>query len=496
MKKFLSIMIALAMVLALMSVTAFADDSITLTLQNTGDQNTAQETYNVYKIFDVIKSSTATGNNADNTLGAGGTEGYNYTIATSSPWYDTIQSMSSYFTLTDIADDTTRKTVTLKAGVENTEATAKAIAAVLSAAAAAGPIAPDTTLTQTGTAVSDTTVDPGYYLIKSSAGANLVLATTNIAITEKNKYPTSNKTEDKQNMAHEDLITYTVTVSVPSSVDNDIVVNEKMSNVLKYTAGSYTVAATGAATVPPKANITESSQAAGTGEDAVFTLWTWTLAKADLIAMFTDDERAATTPTYKDVVFTFQAKMLDTAVEDTVYSNTVYIDYSNYETAPVTVNVKCFDFTLKKTDATGNDLTGAEFELRDGSNNPILFTKDGTTYNKVDGEVSGEGEAKIEAGQVKITGLAAGTYTLVETKAPEGYNKLSVNPTITIAADGTVTTTGGEVSGDVVTIKNNAGILFPSTGGMGDTILLIVGAILVIGSAVIFMARKKATATK
>ena len=213
--------------------------------------------------------------------------------------------------------------------------------------------------------------------------------------------------------------------------------------------------------------------------------------------MFTDDERAATTPTYKDVVFTFQAKMLDTAVEDTVYSNTVYIDYSNYETAPVTVNVKCFDFTLKKTAADGTtQLTGAEFELRTSTGDPILFTKDGTTYNKVDGEVSGEGEAKIEAGQVKITGLAAGTYTLVETKAPEGYNKLSVNPTITIAADGTVTTTGGEVSGDVVTIKNNAGILFPSTGGMGDTILLIVGAILVIGSAVIFMARKKATATK
>ena len=496
MKKFVSLMIALAMVFALMSVTAFADDTITLTLQNTGDQNSAQETYNCYKIFDVIKSSTATGNNADSTLGAGTAEGYNYVISTSSPWYATVSGMTDYFTLTAMADNANLKTVTLKNGVANTEATAKAIAAVLSAAAAAGPIAPDVTLTQSGTTVTNAEADPGYYLIKSSAGSNLVLATTNIAITEKNKYPTSTKAEDKENMGHEDVITYTVTVAVPSTVDADIVVHEAMSDVLKYTAGSFTVASADAATAVPKANITESDLAAGTGDNAGKNLWTWTLAKNDLVAMFTAAERAATTPTYKNVVFTFTAKMLDTAVEDTNYSNTAYINYSNYETAPTTVNTKCFDFQLKKTDPEGTQLDGAEFELRDSNGTPIKFTSSSGTYNKVDGEVANEGSTVIACGLAKITGLAAGTYSLVETKAPEGYNKLSTAVTVTIAADGTVTATGGTVSGDIVSVVNNAGILFPSTGGMGDTILLIVGAMLVMGAAVFFMARKKATATK
>ena len=496
MKKFLSLMIALAMVLALMSVTALADDSITLTLQNTGDQNTAQETYNCYKIFDVIKSSSATGNNADNTLGAGSAEGYNYTIATSSPWYSTIQGMSSYFTLTDIADDTTRKTVTLVAG-NNTEAKAKEIAAALKAAAATNSIAADATLTQGTGTVTNAEVDPGYYLIASSAGSNLVLATTDIAITEKNTYPTITKTEDKEHMGHSDIITYTITVAVPSSVTGDIIVHEKMADVLKYTANSFTVACEGASgTAIVKANITESASAAGTGDNAGFNLWTWTLDDDALAAMFSEADRGATPPVTQNVVITYTAKMLDTAEEDTEYANTVYLDYNNYETAPVTVETDCYGFDINKEDAEGHDLTGAEFELRDSNGTALYFTSSNGTYNLVDGEVSGEGSTVIAAGNPHLTGLAPGTYTLVETKAPEGYNKLSTTVSVTIAADGTVTATGGTVTGEEVAVVNQAGILFPSTGGMGDTILLGVGALLILAAAVYFMARKKATASK
>ena len=102
-----------------------------------------------------------------------------------------------------------------------------------------------------------------------------------------------------------------------------------------------------------------------------------------------------------------------------------------------------------------------------------------------------------------------------ETKAPTGYNLLSSEITVVITA----TTTNGqnwtdgvassaltklEVTADEkagtgdtstgvagITVANNKGSTLPETGGMGTTIFYVLGTILVLGAAIMLIAKKR-----
>lgn len=120
-------------------------------------------------------------------------------------------------------------------------------------------------------------------------------------------------------------------------------------------------------------------------------------------------------------------------------------------------------------------------------------------------------------GKVVFKGLGEGTYTIEETDVPEGYNKAKDVKVVIICeepgtvSDGTekaIWTIGTETSEGVVlvdannegksvigiyqaTIENKPGVVLPSTGGIGTTIFYVVGAILVIGAAVVLITRKR-----
>jgi len=93
-------------------------------------------------------------------------------------------------------------------------------------------------------------------------------------------------------------------------------------------------------------------------------------------------------------------------------------------------------------------------------------------------------------GKFTIQGLAPGTYELVEKEAPKGYNKLSAPVEITIGNDGKVSY-NTETDATWVKVENKTGSILPSTGGMGTTLFYIFGAILVVGSGVVLITKKR-----
>ena len=118
------------------------------------------------------------------------------------------------------------------------------------------------------------------------------------------------------------------------------------------------------------------------------------------------------------------------------------------------------------------------------------------TINKTEGV-----EVKAEVGPdglVTFTGLGAGTYTLTESKTPDGFN--TINP-ITFKVEFNPTTKKFTADNNLILeeadntlfteIINVAGTTLPSTGGMGTTLFYIFGGIMVAGAAVLLITKKR-----
>mgnify|MGYP000332111041 FL=1 len=108
-----------------------------------------------------------------------------------------------------------------------------------------------------------------------------------------------------------------------------------------------------------------------------------------------------------------------------------------------------------------------------------------TVANKIEGQ----------GYNLHINGLAAGTYYLKETKAPEGYNKLTSPIKVTITKTGdeewTVSKDGTVEDDKIIDIENSTGSILPSTGGRGAIAFAVIAALLVFGVAVSFIVIKE-----
>lgn len=128
------------------------------------------------------------------------------------------------------------------------------------------------------------------------------------------------------------------------------------------------------------------------------------------------------------------------------------------------------------------------------------------TYTQKDTKGATEVTAKAEVGAdgvVYFRGLGAGEYTITETKTPAGYNTIdpmTVNITFTAAPDQgkehwSTNTTNVNYNKDTgtfeLTIENQKGAELPSTGGIGTVIFYVLGSILVIGSAIVLISRRR-----
>lgn len=199
----------------------------------------------------------------------------------------------------------------------------------------------------------------------------------------------------------------------------------------------------------------------------------------------------------------YSAIVTSDAQMDTALKNTAYLNYGNNQKTRedhadvYTYKIPVFKYTLK--DTTETKLSGAKFKLYRGSkdvNNIVKFDSNGNTYTYNKSGTVEELESGTD-GYVYINGLSAGTYILEETKAPDGYNKLKDPITITVnqKSDGTKEIlSNNEATNGTVKVFNNKGSLLPSTGGMGTTLIYLIGGALVLGSGFVLANKKRAKA--
>ena len=169
-------------------------------------------------------------------------------------------------------------------------------------------------------------------------------------------------------------------------------------------------------------------------------------------------------------------------------------------------------------DSSGNTVTVFKEEQLPANVSPLAgaeFTLTGTGPNNTG---TYEQTASSDAnGRIYFKNLEVGTYVLAETKAPEGYIKDNTTHNVVITAeynddttlksytitiDGKSTdhysATTSEISSVVKSedntsfpIVNTKGVELPSTGGMGTTIFYIIGSILVIGAGIVMVTRRR-----
>lgn len=194
-------------------------------------------------------------------------------------------------------------------------------------------------------------------------------------------------------------------------------------------------------------------------------------------------------------------------------NNKVYLEYSNNpnvsgdneelgETNEDTVWVFTYDMENTKVDAdTEAALAGVEFELYDatGKKVELIYDEDMLAYRPVKGEEAATAMKSAETtGKFNIVGLDAGTYTLKEVAPLPGYNACA-DITFTITAAHSETTTDAETiitytgttNGNTITIENKKGTALPETGGMGTTMFYVIGTVLVAGTAVVMITKKR-----
>ena len=475
-----------------------------LTITVTGD--VGGRTLSVYKLFDLTVTGTQ-----ENPI-------YNYSWAGASEAF--------FAQLTDADGNNLGLTTVAKAtdylkSFQNNSTELTKIAEDYYAYCKANNIAatvPSTTIDADATSVDFTVPGQGYYLIydettslgegRAIAAAMLSNVTENMEVALKAEKTTVEKKADKVTAAVGETVNYTVTSQVPNVVGYDsytFIVTDKLSK-----------------------GLTLNDDIKVTIDGVEYTSYTKSIVKnADgttLLTLTFDETKFAqlTDEIGKEIKVTYSAVLNADAAEILDNTNEVKITYSNDpntegkgETPSIIVHVYTYSIDFTKKNTAGTVLSGAEFVLRLEDGTYATFDNNGVFT----GTVATREEATVLTsdanGKVAISGLKAGTYTLVETKAPDGYSVPNFEFTFTIdqvlKADGTLET----ASFDYITDKDNTAAkgymtdstsqsasfaidvlnakegALPTTGGMGTTIFTVVGISIMAVAVVALVARNR-----
>lgn len=510
--------------------TANAADGATLTV-STADAKFVGKTVNAYKMF----SATVGGEGANKAV--------SYTLTdTWKPFFmDSTASGLNGATdanvndkaneyVSELAGDNLVAFATKASNWAQTQA--KNITADKTATVSAGATNGNYTATFTG-------LDYGYYVVAvpgatlantSGQYATLVsVDSTNVNANIKGSLPTVDKKvqvngngADTADAKIGDTLTFTLTSTIPDmSAYDTYTFNFKDTLSKGLTYGDIT-------------SVTVEGVDAPLVKDTDYTVTTTPAAAGNtlLTVGMTDFKNKQQTNAGKKITVTYTATLNENAVVGGAGNvNSATIQYSNDpsstgtgESEPDKVRVFTYGFTVDKyTGDNYNDaatrLAGAEFTLTaKGDTSAIKFvqvnagsaTEDAVYRVAKAGETAGTTTTITTPanGKVVFQGLKNGEYTLTETKAPAGYNKLAsaigvkvngsndgtdtTNATVNITYnnDNNDTTYDQTASNGVIPVQNKSGAILPGTGGMGTIAFTVIG-VLVIALGVAWTLKRK-----
>ncbi len=533
MKKVFAAAAAIATVFGLAATTvatANAADGATLTV-STADAKFVGKTVNAYKMF----SATVGGEGANKAV--------SYTLTDTWKPFFMDSTASGLNGATDAnVNDKANEYVSYLAGdnlvafatkASNWAQTqAKNITADKTATVSAGATNGNYTATFTG-------LDYGYYVVAvpgatladtSGQYATLVsVDSTNVNANIKGSLPTVDKKvqvngngADTADAKIGDTLTFTLTSTIPDmSAYDTYTFNFKDTLSKGLTYGDIT-------------SVTVEGVDAPLVKDTDYTVTTTPAAAGNtlLTVGMTDFKNKQQTNAGKKITVTYTATLNENAVVGGAGNvNSATIQYSNDpsstgtgESEPDKVRVFTYGFTVDKyTGGNYNDaatrLAGAEFTLTaKGDTSAIKFvqvnagsaTEDAVYRVAKAGETAGTTTTITTPanGKVVFQGLKNGEYTLTETKAPAGYNKLAsaigvkvngsndgtdtTNATVNITYnnDNNDTTYDQTASNGVIPVQNKSGAILPGTGGMGTIAFTVIG-VLVIALGVAWTLKRK-----
>lgn len=388
--------------------------------------------------------------------------------------------------------------VTWKSGASTNDSTVKTLAKEALKYAETKNITVTANTTATSKTVTFTGLNLGYYVVDSSLGSICGLTTTKptAEVNEKNGVPDIKK-EVKENSTGKfgqtndasigDTVEYNITITVGAGAQN-YKLHDTLSAGLTLNDNSFVITAKDANGDSVTVNTTDYEKLATPDRGDTFTI------------KFTNDlvERIGSNGTI-NVYYT--AVLNENAViAGNGNPNESSLDYGNrHNVEAIPTITYTYEFDLVKTTTSKAVLNGAKFKLytkKDNTKNYVGLVKvkeeNGINYYRP--AKNGETAVEIEAGIARISGLDSNTYYLDETVIPEGFNKLATDPSIKLnnasnnakvefVNDIKTYTEGG------VQVINYTGSELPSTGGMGTTMFVTIGSMLVLGFGLLLVTK-------
>lgn len=431
----------------------FADTTGTITVQNASKG----QTYTIYKLFDA-------------------TVGSNGAIAYTLPSGKNADQVSTYF------DVDTAGNVTAKGGLDVSTNAFKTWAEGF------GTIVGEPK-TATSNTVTFDNLGFGYYFIKSSLGAVITVDSTNPNATINDKNTTAPSIPDGdggKKILVGGSATDTTTAKVGDTVNYQIKFNAT-NYVTSSATDSKLITGYTITDTPSNVAIDESSINVKVGNTTISSNITKSVDSNTGVMTINLTWASEGNSLYNspaEVVITYNG-VVEPGAADAAATNQADISYTTADGTTTfddddETTVNTYQFTLNKTDGT-NSLTGAEFKLYDAADNgnEIAVVKDGNHYRVAK---SGESGVVIEAGSVDIKGLKGDTtYYLEETKAPNGYNKLTGRQAVEIST----------TAANTAEVVNHKGTELPSTGSFGTRMLYVVGAAAILVASVYMVAKRR-----